>query len=1013
MTNNLNSQTEASVPFWRSLRGRLLLLLLGVTAVTILVAMYLSLVAVRQAGQTALSISSTTVQEQTEEYLLQLTTQTARNIDLALETVRLDAKKLAGQTANLFDTRQAFANQTYWSADEVMFVGSEGQYINGPEDASTVFIPNTVTIDDEIHNILETTALLDFAFVNVLENDPSTVAIYYLDKNEVTRLYPNIGLSDFLPPDFLATQDVFYMISTPENNPGRETNWTPVYDDPAGQGLLVSASAPIYLENGEFLGIIGIDVALDQLRANIEANTPVAGAYTFLIDEQGQAIALPDQGYQDIVGRPPREGEFGIDLNEATASFEPILAKMKAGETGFSAIEIEDRELFVAYSPLESTGWNMATVIEAETVLTGVTLLQSALDQETQSFITTRLLPFIVGTLLIALFIGLFFTQRLIKPLQKLTVAAQAIQHNQWDTPLPVTGNDEVGLLSQTLQAMVTQMRDFIQNLEDRVRERTQALELESEISSKLTALLDVDEILNYVVNQLQTQFFFYHTHIYLIEEGSGDLVMAEGFGEVGQRLKEEEHRLPAGQGIVGTVASTNQPFVSNDVDQVLNFVRNRYLPKTKSELAVPLRKGEAVLGVLDIQSDQLDRFSQDTQTLLQSIANQTATAIDNARLLVNAQTSLQEVERLNRRLLGEAWDQFSQELSTTGYRFSKGVSQALLPGSNVWLPPMKEAATKRRLVKGMHVGNGEGTHTELAIPLILRDKVIGVLGVKREDTPDWAEEEISAVEAVANQVALALESARLSEERERTIIQLQDVDRIKSEFLTSMSHELRTPLNSIIGFADVIIQGIDGEVSDLALNDVKLIYNSGQHLLALINDILDISKIEAGMMELVQESMTVEDVINDVLAATSALLKDKPVEIMVDVEDDLPSVYADKLRLHQVILNLVSNAIKFTKAGTIKVQANLFEDEQTMMRISITDSGIGIPEDKFETIFSRFTQADMKTTREYGGTGLGLPICKQLIEMHGGKIGVNSTIGVGSEFYFTVPVSESIRLVK
>jgi len=156
----------------------------------------------------------------------------------------------------------------------------------------------------------------------------------------------------------------------------------------------------------------------------------------------------------------------------------------------------------------------------------------------------------------------------------------------------------------------------------------------------------------------------------------------------------------------------------------------------------------------------------------------------------------------------------------------------------------------------------------------------------------------------------------------------------------------------------------------------------------------------------LVQEPLVVKEIVNDVLAATGALLKDKPVEMIVEMAEDLPPVLADKLRLNQVVLNLVSNAIKFTKEGMIKIQAHVLEDEPEMMQIYIKDSGIGISEDKFETIFSRFSQADMTTTREYGGTGLGLPICKQLVEMHGGKIGVSSAVGVGSEFYFTVPIS-------
>jgi signal transduction histidine kinase len=289
----------------------------------------------------------------------------------------------------------------------------------------------------------------------------------------------------------------------------------------------------------------------------------------------------------------------------------------------------------------------------------------------------------------------------------------------------------------------------------------------------------------------------------------------------------------------------------------------------------------------------------------------------------------------------------------------------------------------------------------------VLRGQVIGALAIKREEAADWNEDEVVAVESVASQIALALENARLSEEQENTIVQLKDVDRLKSEFLTSMSHELRTPLNSIIGFADVLLQGIDGELNEMALNDIRLIYNSGQHLLALINDILDLSKIEAGKMELVRQPLNVADAIKEVLAASTALLKKKPVEVIVEVEESLPPIYADKLRFNQVLLNLVSNSAKFTDEGSITLEAEIYDRDPDKMLISVSDTGIGIPPDKIDAVFDRFRQADSSTTRQYGGTGLGLAICEQLVEMHGGKIWITSEAGVGSTFHFTIPLHE------
>jgi signal transduction histidine kinase len=318
----------------------------------------------------------------------------------------------------------------------------------------------------------------------------------------------------------------------------------------------------------------------------------------------------------------------------------------------------------------------------------------------------------------------------------------------------------------------------------------------------------------------------------------------------------------------------------------------------------------------------------------------------------------------------------------------------------------MQTAAEQKQLIVRSRPGNGQPSAVELAVPLILRGQVIGVLGVKRDRTEIWDEDELTAVEAVAGQISLALENARLTAEQGKTIVQLKDVDRLKSEFLTSMSHELRTPLNSIIGFADVLLQGIDGELNPVALNDIQLIYNSGQHLLALINDILDLSKIEAGKMELVREPLSVADAVNEVLAASSSLLQKKSLALTANVSRELPHILADRLRFNQIVLNLVSNAVKFTEQGGVIISAQIDPADPGKMRVEVADTGIGIPQNKINAIFDRFSQADSSTTRKYGGSGLGLTICKQLVEMHGGRIGICNQPQGGSMFYFTIPLA-------
>jgi CheY-like chemotaxis protein len=236
--------------------------------------------------------------------------------------------------------------------------------------------------------------------------------------------------------------------------------------------------------------------------------------------------------------------------------------------------------------------------------------------------------------------------------------------------------------------------------------------------------------------------------------------------------------------------------------------------------------------------------------------------------------------------------------------------------------------------------------------------------------------------------------------------MEMREIDRLKSQFLANMSHELRTPLNSIIGFSRVIIKGIDGPVTELQQQDLTAIYNSGQHLLGLINDILDLSKIEAGKMELAFDEVNIADVTGSVLSTMSGLIKDKPIQMKRIIEPNLPTVRADAIRVRQVMINLLSNASKFTDEGDILVEVGLKPGltGRNELRVSVTDTGPGIAKQDQVKLFQPFSQVDDSPTRKTGGTGLGLSICQHIINMHGGRIWVDSEPGRGSTFHFTLP---------
>ena len=298
--------------------------------------------------------------------------------------------------------------------------------------------------------------------------------------------------------------------------------------------------------------------------------------------------------------------------------------------------------------------------------------------------------------------------------------------------------------------------------------------------------------------------------------------------------------------------------------------------------------------------------------------------------------------------------------------------------------------------------------HSEMGIPLKLGKKIIGVLDIQANRANAFSQDDIAVLQVLADQIAVAIDNARAYELSQKAIAEITEVDRLKSQFLANMSHELRTPLNSIIGFSRVILKGIDGTINDVQTQDLLAIYNSGQHLLSLINDILDLSKVEAGKMELSFSDVNIPDLVNSVMTTAIGLVKDKSIKLLQSIPADIPLMRADSTRVRQVLLNLISNASKFTDEGSITVAAAVTTNESGKKEIlmTVTDTGMGIAEEDQIKLFQPFSQVDDSPTRKTGGTGLGLSICRSLIELHGGKIGLKSSEpGKGSTFYFTIPM--------
>ena len=287
-------------------------------------------------------------------------------------------------------------------------------------------------------------------------------------------------------------------------------------------------------------------------------------------------------------------------------------------------------------------------------------------------------------------------------------------------------------------------------------------------------------------------------------------------------------------------------------------------------------------------------------------------------------------------------------------------------------------------------------------VPLATRGVITGLLSVYFKGEAEITESEARTLRTVARLVSVAKENADLVGELRDNNFQLERANRLKSEFLANVSHELRTPMNAIIGYSKLMLDGLDGELNSQQESDLQRVTTAADNLLSLINGLLDLSKIEAGRMEINVEELDVRPVFEDVITLVQPQSGAKELEVKASVPPDLPTVLADRARFRQVLVNLVSNAVKFTDAGAVIISASTGEGWVT---VSVSDTGIGISKEAQAYIFDEFRQADASTTRRYGGTGLGLAISKRLVALHGGRIWVESGANGGSVFSFTMPV--------
>jgi len=297
-----------------------------------------------------------------------------------------------------------------------------------------------------------------------------------------------------------------------------------------------------------------------------------------------------------------------------------------------------------------------------------------------------------------------------------------------------------------------------------------------------------------------------------------------------------------------------------------------------------------------------------------------------------------------------------------------------------------------------------EGVRSLLAIPFVREQRVLGGLVILRRELGAFSPEIVATLQTFAAQSVLAIQNARLFSEIEDKSRQLESASEHKSQFLASMSHELRTPLNAIIGLTEMMVSNAARFGTEKALEPLRRVNAAGTHLLSLINEILDLSKIEAGKLELNPEPVNLARLIDEVIGTAGQLAEKNQNRLIVETQENVGALTADSLRLKQILLNLLSNACKFTKEGEVALRVRKVADGRDWVELAVADSGIGMTAEQQAKLFQDFTQADSLTARRYGGTGLGLAISRKLARMMGGDVTVTSEPGKGSVFTVRLP---------
>jgi signal transduction histidine kinase len=771
--------------------------------------------------------------------------------------------------------------------------------------------------------------------------------------------------------------------------------------------------------------------------------------HAYVVDSRGQLIAHPD------ISLVLKKSDFSA-FPQVQAARAPHGGTGAAAEPVTIAQDLQGRQVLTAFAPIATLGW--LVFVEQPLV--------EAFEGIRTSIIRAAVL-ILVGVALSVL-AGLVLARRMVKPIQALQAGAARIGAGELGHRIDVRTGDELETLADQFNHAAAQLQESYANLEQKVeartRDLTEALEQQTATSEILRVIssspTDVQPVFDAIVRNAVKLCEGVFCVAYRFD---GALIHPTAWHNMTPAALEALERMwpaPPSRDTV-TARSILERSIVHVADVTEEGVSGASiafgdtLGGYRTMLAVPMLREAVPIGTISVARRERRPFSEKQVKLLKTFADQAVIAIENVRLFQELQERTRALARSVEELqvLGEVGRAVSStlDLETVLATIIRRANQ--LSGTDFGVIYEYDEATERfrlratenldddlvGLLRSTPLGRGEGAmgraadarepvqipdildegayqssvrealvrtghRALLAVPLLREDTIIGALVVARKAPGAFAPEVVELLKTFATQSVLAIQNARLFREIADKSAQLEVADRHKSEFLANMSHELRTPLNAVIGFSEVLLERMFGEVNDKQAEYLQDILSSGRHLLSLINDILDLSKIEAGRMELELASFDLPTALDNALTLVRERASRHGITLGLGLGVDAPvgQIVGDERKVKQVLVNLLSNAVKFTPEGG-RVEVGVARANGSV-EISVRDTGIGIAAEDQEAIFEEFRQVGSDYARKREGTGLGLPLAKRFVELHGGRIWVKSEVGRGSTFTFSLP---------